>query len=221
MSPRVEARARRHSEPGALFRRQSARGIRGFADPSANGKVRRMRPIECRWGSVRAAMAGDLGPCDGPWRRRRRASRTRKITVPRRGEHPDKFAANRPGCGEIPLRHASLIDRRFRLSSNQSQNRWLPRALSMVVRPCQKSSEHRHREIVGASTVCPSCPGVCDAPSGITPIQTRADKVRGAKPWAARHFFLASIRRRGFFASCAAAARPFRAEPSGARGSVD
>src|ERR1039458_7902962 len=38
--------------------------------------------------------------------------------------------------------------------------------------------------------------------------------VRGAKVFASVHFLLASIRRGGFFTSCAAAARPFRAEPS-------
>ena len=37
--------------------------------------------------------------------------------------------------------------------------------------------------------------------------------VRGAKVWVTPHFFLASIRRGGFFASCAAARQPFRAEP--------
>ena len=39
--------------------------------------------------------------------------------------------------------------------------------------------------------------------------------VIGAKPRAPPHFSLAPIRRRGLSASCAAAARPFRAEPSG------
>jgi branched-chain amino acid transport system substrate-binding protein len=38
--------------------------------------------------------------------------------------------------------------------------------------------------------------------------------VIAAKVRAPRQFFLASIRRYGFFASCASAARPFRAEPS-------
>ncbi len=37
--------------------------------------------------------------------------------------------------------------------------------------------------------------------------------VRGAKLWAASHFFLVPIRRHGFFASCAAAAHPFRPKP--------
>ena len=40
-------------------------------------------------------------------------------------------------------------------------------------------------------------------------------QVIGAKPRAPPHFSLAPIRRRGLSASCAAAARPFRAEPSG------
>jgi L-lactate dehydrogenase complex protein LldF len=40
--------------------------------------------------------------------------------------------------------------------------------------------------------------------------------VIGAKPRALPDFSLAAIRRCGFFASCAAAIRPFRAEPSGA-----
>jgi hypothetical protein len=42
----------------------------------------------------------------------------------------------------------------------------------------------------------------------------RPTHVRGAKLWAGSHFFLAPIRRHGFFALCAAAAHPFRAEPS-------
>jgi hypothetical protein len=37
--------------------------------------------------------------------------------------------------------------------------------------------------------------------------------LRGAKVWGTPHFFLASIRRSRLFASCAAAARPFRADP--------
>ena len=37
--------------------------------------------------------------------------------------------------------------------------------------------------------------------------------VTGAKVWVAPHFSLASIRRRGLFASCAAARHSFRAEP--------
>lgn len=41
-----------------------------------------------------------------------------------------------------------------------------------------------------------------------------AISVRGAKLWAAPHFFLVPIRRRGFFALCAAATNPFRAKPS-------
>jgi transposase len=44
--------------------------------------------------------------------------------------------------------------------------------------------------------------------------QFRAIALRGAKVWAAAHFSLAPIRHRGFLASCAAAIRPFRAEPS-------
>jgi hypothetical protein len=38
--------------------------------------------------------------------------------------------------------------------------------------------------------------------------------VRGAKLWAAPHFFLAPIRRHGFLALCAAAVHPFRPKPS-------
>jgi hypothetical protein len=48
------------------------------------------------------------------------------------------------------------------------------------------------------------------------PGKTTRDIVSGAKPRALPHFFPAPIRRRGLSASCAAATRPFRAEPSGA-----
>ena len=38
--------------------------------------------------------------------------------------------------------------------------------------------------------------------------------VRGAKPWAAAHYFLAAIRRDRVYTSCAIATARFRAKPS-------
>ena len=40
------------------------------------------------------------------------------------------------------------------------------------------------------------------------------NRVRGAKPWAAAHYFLAAIRRDRVYTSCAIATARFRAKPS-------